>query len=155
MMEESIDALHDPIEESPVLSITPAMKEDMRISARWAQIVAIIGMAINGLLGMTMLIIGGVMSYLASDASEEMEFLHIIGLGYAVLGLFALFYIYVSILLYRYSEELSKYVESGTQSSFELFFQHQERFWKFFGGSVILYLIFYLGAILVFGFYSA
>lgn len=155
MMEESIDALRDPIEEGPTLSITPAMKEDMRISARWAQIVAILGMTINGLFGTIMLIVAGVMCYLLPDISQEMEFLRILGLGYAVLGFFALFYIYVSILLYRYSEKLSTYVQSSTQHSFELFFQHQERFWKFFGGSVIVYLIVNIGAVLVVGIFFA
>lgn len=148
---------HDPlfpVDKSPTLSITPSMKEDMRVAARWSQVVAISGMAINGLLCISMFLIIGFTFFMMPTAVENNS-VQLMGISYALFSLFNLFYIYISVLLYRYSNHLSKYTAVSTQSAFESFFEHQERFWKIFGGSMAFFVVFYLFGIVAFGVFIA
>lgn len=141
-----------PEEAAPTLSITPVMKEDMRAAARWSQVVAIAGIAINGLLGMVSFILIGVFWFMSGFEDTTVR---VLSLVYSLLGFYCVFYVYVSILLYRYSDRLGKYAQTSTQSAFEAFFVHQERFWKLFGGSLAVFLIIYLVGVIAFGLFVA
>ena len=136
--------------EEPIVEITAAMKADMRTAARWSRTVAIASIALNGLMLLGAMITVVVVFVFPDNFGPGMDVSGLV-MGYVIVGLLALFYLYTSVLLYRYSQHLKRYTEQGTQSTFEAFIFSQQRFWQLFGRSLAGLLGLYFLAILVFG----
>lgn len=128
MLEDSINRTPESVEEDPILCITKAMRKDMYLSARWIKMLALFGMIINVLVILIVLTIS--FWILTSGYS--------VGGGAVFICLISVIGVYLSYYLYSYGNQLTKYLKKNTQSSLELFFEYQERFWRFLGRAIIV-----------------
>lgn len=114
--------------------VTPTIKENMLITAKWTRFFGILGFLFNGLYLLLIILLGS--EFFANDGSDAGVILLISLLGIALS-------FYTSSLVYQYGTSLRRVAKYDEGDALRIFFKKQKSFWRVLGIITLIIMVIY------------
>jgi hypothetical protein len=143
--------------EVATLVITEDIRSYIYETAKWTKFLSIVGFIFSGLMVIAAFGVGAVMSSVGNELGPGLNMLGKMGGGFfTVLYLvFALFYFYPSLLLFKYANAAKAAILFSDQASLSIAMSKMKSLFKFWGIFTIIIIGFYALAIVIVGIVGA
>lgn len=146
-MDNNIDqttASEEPINLPPQLIVTENMRSYLYDMAGWTKFLGIVGFIFSGIMVLVALSMGAVFTTISQMPGMEMYSNLGSGVLTFIMLLYALLFLYPSLMLFTYSVKAKQGVLYGDQASLETSISKLKSFFKFYGIMMIVVIAIYV-----------